>query len=362
MEFKDYARVITTQDLEKKYDLGGLSKDRQAIELQRETLTKVENELNDFVESTVESLGDLQDQVDGNITTWFYSGVPTLLNEPAINWETNEQKNAHLGDLYYDRETGYAYRFTYDEEYGWLKLTDSDLTEALALANSAKDTADSKRRVFVAEPTTPYDVGDIWLGDETSELKRCSVSRESGAFVEADWIIATKYTDDTVALNTQAVLDDFKLEVETNYTTNALLATTSESIVAQVEGVLSTKSDQDEVDVLKTDVANLQLTSEELSVNISSINTSGVNKVITETGFTFDKEGLSISKTGEEMNSLIDNNGLYVKRNDEEVLTVNNTGVEAENVTVRNFLVIGNNFRAEDYDGGIGFFYIGGGS
>ena len=76
-----------------------------------------------------------------------------------------------------------------------MKLTDSDISEALALANTAKDTADSKRRVFIVQPTPPYDSGDFWLKDK--ELYICQVSKETGLFEENDFIIATKYTDDT---------------------------------------------------------------------------------------------------------------------------------------------------------------------
>lgn len=361
MELKDYARVVTPQDLEIKYNLGKLADDRKAIELQRESLNKVENELTTFVGTTTEDLENLQNQVDGNITTWFLSGVPTLSNAPAVDWVTDLNKNAHLGDLYYDQETGYAYRFTISESvYSWLKLTDSDISEALAIANDAKDTADSKRRVFVTTPTTPYEIGDIWVGDSTSELKRCAVARESGDYSASDWIIATKYTDDTVALDTRAVLDEFQNEVVNNYTTNASLVTTSEGIIAQVSGSLSTKADNDEVQIMKTDVANLKLTTDALNITITDIDTNGVNKVVTETGFTFDENGLSISKVGEEMNALIDNTGLYVKRDEEVVLSANNSGVEAENIKVRKYLTVGTNFRLEDYKGGLGFFYVGG--
>ena len=59
------------------------------------------------------------------------------------------------------------------------------------------------------------------------------------------------------------------------------------------------------------------------------------------------------------MNSLLDNTGLTVKRNDDVVLLANNEGVEAENITLRKYLVIGANSRMEDYQGGTGNFYIG---
>src|SRR5690606_2580946 len=63
----------------------------------------------------------------------------------------------------------------------------------------AKDTADGKRRTFVVTPFTPYDAGDLWAQGSGGHLMRCIFGRQSGAYVAADWVLATKYTDDTVA-------------------------------------------------------------------------------------------------------------------------------------------------------------------
>lgn len=196
---RDINKLRTPEDLERKYNLNDILTLKENYELQKNGLNKVENELNGFVIATGKNLKELQDQVDGNITTWFYSGVPTDGNEPAKNWTTDNEKNNHLGDLYYDKDTGYAYRYSLDNDvYSWIKITDNDVTQALAIANSAKDTADSKRRVFVVEPTTPYDCGDLWIKDE--ELYRCQTTKSKDeTFEENDWIIATKYTDDTKA-------------------------------------------------------------------------------------------------------------------------------------------------------------------
>ncbi len=196
---QDRNGVRTAQDLERKYDFSSIDTLKRNYELQKTSLNKVENELNNFVEATTQNIEDLQNQVDGNITTWFSSGIPTLNNYPANEWTDNDTKNNHLGDLYYDKNTGYGYRFTLEENtYKWIEIKDTDVTQALALANAAQDTADSKRRVFVVQPTPPYDVGDLWLNNE--ELYRCQITKgESETYASRDWIKATKYTDDTVA-------------------------------------------------------------------------------------------------------------------------------------------------------------------
>ena len=85
-----------------------------------------------------------------------------------------------------------------------------------------------------------------------------------------------------------------------------------------------------------------------------------MTSVKTETGYTFDKNGLNISKTGSEMSSTLDNDGLSVKRDNTEVLTVRSAGVETENLKVRTYFTIGSHTRVEDYGNGTGFFHIGG--
>lgn len=128
----------------------------------------------------IEDISNLQNQIDGAITTWFNFGVPTILNYPAVNWVTNEEKNQHLGDIYYDKEDGKAYRFAFEDIvdvpdagviYSWITIVDSDLTLALATANEAKATADGKITTFyqVAQPVAEGN-GDIWI-NSTSKLQ-----------------------------------------------------------------------------------------------------------------------------------------------------------------------------------------------
>lgn len=110
---------------------------------------------------------DLQNQVDGAIETWFYEGEPTLNNLPAVDWTTNEIKKIHVGDLYYDQITGFAYRFTrYNDDvnpYAWNRIKDNDIVQALEAANNAQITADGKMKIFYNTKPTDYQVGDVWI-------------------------------------------------------------------------------------------------------------------------------------------------------------------------------------------------------
>lgn len=143
-------------------------------------------------------ISSLQKQIDGQIETFYYDYEPTLNNVPAKEWDTDEKKTAHEGDLFYWKSKGYAYRFQKDgSAWNWQLVQDTDITLAMQKAAEAKGTADSKRRVFTATPYPPYDVGDLWVGNDTSDLMRCQRSRQSGAYDSSDWIKAVKYTDDS---------------------------------------------------------------------------------------------------------------------------------------------------------------------
>lgn len=152
--------------------------------------------LNDFIENTYNvAMAEIAHQLDGVIETHFGSGVPTLTNAPAKDWKTTADREAHLGDLYYNNDTGIGYRFSKEgTTYKWVEVRDSGVTAALEAASKAQDTADGKRRVFTAQPYTPYDEGDLWASG--TFLKVCIKSRASGNYQAADWDLATNYTSD----------------------------------------------------------------------------------------------------------------------------------------------------------------------
>lgn len=163
-----------------------------------------DGKLADYTTSVTNDINSLQGQIDGSIMTWFYEVPPTNSVVPASEWNTTELKNNHLGDLYYDTITGYCYRYqVVNNIYDWQRLTDTDVTKALADASKAQDTADSKRRVFTTTPTTPYDAGDLWTQGSSGDFMRCNISRSIGSYIASDWSKASKYTDDTAIDNLQ---------------------------------------------------------------------------------------------------------------------------------------------------------------
>ena len=204
-----------------------------------------------------ETITDLKNQIDGAIETWFFDGIPTLKNAPAISWTTNNDKKTHLGDLYYDNKTGKAYRFAKDgSTYKWIIITDTELTKALkdssqalkdaanadkkagnaqTSANGAQATANSKRRIFGSQPVPPYDVNDMWVNATypndgstyKNEILKCSTAKaEGGKFDIADWKLASKYTDDTAAEEAKKATEKAQEEIKTTQSNLNTLGTT----------------------------------------------------------------------------------------------------------------------------------------
>ena len=145
---------------------------------------------------------DMQDQIDSKAEQYFYAYDPTLDNEPAKSWTTDEEKEKHVDDLFYNTETGKAYHFTKssDGKYKWELVQDKDITDALKAASKAQDTADGKRQVFTADaskdehPDPPYDEGDLWYTG--AEVLVCGKPKAKGeAYDAGDWGKKDNYTN-----------------------------------------------------------------------------------------------------------------------------------------------------------------------
>lgn len=184
---------------------------------QKKTKYTDDSGLNSFIKFVYDpKIAELQSQIDGQIETWFYDHEPSLQNEPAVNWTTNEQRKEHEGDLFFWKSTGYSYRFLQDGAvWKWQIVQDTDISKALAAAEKAQDTADHKRRVFVVTPQPPYDIGDLWVQGDDGDIMRCCVARsESASFSASDWEKASKYTDDTRANEVQKELETVNKDLQ----------------------------------------------------------------------------------------------------------------------------------------------------
>ena len=216
-------------------------------------------ESKNFINNTLPGiLDEIKAQLDSQIEQHFYQIDPSPLSTapgsedgvPNSGWTDSTTKENHLGDLYYNTTSGKVWRyvkiqwrpkpgFAPGTFYVWQELQDSELAQAIAIANEALELGKEKNRIFTSTPVPPYDVGDLWVQGATGDIMRCKTARESGAFTSSDWEKASKYTDDSAlknfingdfanAIDTMTEQIDGKIETwfqtsdpASNWTTNA---------------------------------------------------------------------------------------------------------------------------------------------
>ena len=207
----------------------------------------------------------LKDQGDGQLSLWFYSGVPSIDTAPTVNWVTEDAKRVHIGDLYYDMKADDAYRWT--DTFIWETLSDKNLLKVLRAASLENDTANGSRRVFFATPSTPYSRGDIWASSSgDNKVLVCQTARPTTeSFSRTDWVVALKYTDDTKAneaLDAAGKIDGDLVSFKTEY--NSDLEITKQQIEARV----TTKKYNEDMSGLNT---RISLTESRISKNENAI-------------------------------------------------------------------------------------------
>lgn len=235
-------RTEVSQTYSTKKELETTTKAAQTAQSTADAAKKAaESNASDLANAVSKFDGDitnLKDQIDGAIQTWFYDGTPNALTEPEVNWTTDKDRQTHLGDLYYDNQTGFCYRYmNQNGVYSWARIQDTDVTKALSDAAKAQGTANAKKRIFVATPTPPYDVGDLWVQGSTGDILRCQTPKiDSQAYAEADWVKASKYTDDTAVTNLSNT-------VEKTYATKSTVNQLSDKIEQTVSSVEEVRTD-----------------------------------------------------------------------------------------------------------------------
>lgn len=246
-------------------------------------------------------------------------------------------------------------------------------------------TADSKNRVFYTTPNPPYKLGDLWVQGESGDILRCQTAKASGSYSQSDWVLASKYTDDTYAEGVQSNLSNLENTISADYYTKtetdaqinintnninsvvtevSTLKTTVNNNYTSLKGELENYATTENVEVISKSVQALQTSTNYYIGLTQDIQENGVSKVTTEKGFTFDNDGLTIDETNAKTKSNLDTDGLVVidktSSNNEILLQAGydeNTGetiVKSKNMTVEKYLSIGAYSRIEDYEDQMG--------
>lgn len=235
-------RTEVSQTYSTKKELETTTKAAQTAQTAADAAKKAaESNASDLANAVSKFDGDitnLKDQIDGAIQTWFYDGIPNALTEPEVHWTTEKDRQTHLGDLYYDNKTGFCYRYmNQNGVYSWGRIQDTEVTKALADAANAQTTANAKKRIFITTPKPPYDIGDLWVQGSNGDIMRCQTPKiDSQAYAEADWVKASKYTDDTAVKNLSNT-------VERTYATKSTVNQLSDRIEQTVSSVEEVRTD-----------------------------------------------------------------------------------------------------------------------
>lgn len=115
-----------------------------------------------------------------------------------------------------------------------------------------------------------------------------------------------------------------------------------------------------EVESTRQEISEVKQAVDNFTLNFQKISDDGVDKVTTKTGFTFNEEGLSITKTDSDISTQITEDGMTVSDSGEALLTANHNGVEAKDLHARTYLIVGGRSRFENYGSDrTGCFWIG---
>ena len=139
------------------------------------------------------------------------------------------------------------------------------------------------------------------------------------------------------------------------------LSIKTDSVTTSVERLETVTNEQGELIQEIEKKVTQTLTEDDVKIVIQQALNDGSASLTTSTGYTFDKDGLTISKTDSELSTQITDNGMTISKNGEAVLIANNVGVDAANLHATTYIIIGQNSRFQDYMGGTrtGLFWVG---
>jgi hypothetical protein len=151
------------------------------------------------------TLTSLQEQVDKEVSNWFYPGPPAPDKEPESEWVTNQDKYRHIGDTYTSVDESGEYMgksWRYTTEYKWQEIHDTLISKALAVAAKAQTTADGKSTTYYTQPSR-YSVGDSWVlsadttvgGKVYKKGTMLFANSSSDVYVGSHWADILKYID-----------------------------------------------------------------------------------------------------------------------------------------------------------------------
>lgn len=256
----------------KRIGTGSLSLDKLAEEVPtKEYLDKVQEEL--------------QGQIDGNIETFTKTEIPTLNNEPAINWKDNATKNKHIGDICYvvnpaSSADGYSYRFADTgtleaPNYEWVLIKDSDVTKALQdiININGEITGIKKFNVEISSWKTDTDSELSSLKTRTTSLETDMSNKvDTTTFNEVKQTVDENSSTITKMSETLSKKADSSTVTALSNTVNSIKQTTDSntSSISKLTTVVEKKANQDEVTSVSNKITTVEQNLNGLKVDVTN--------------------------------------------------------------------------------------------
>ena len=307
------------------------------IKAKAESLTDTVNKNKTSVDSTIDSLKSSTDDIDKNLTklkkdtanklqnlqniadaaieTWTMHGAPTIDNKPAIDWNTDQLKKQHQGDIYFDADTGRSYRW---DGNVWVEIKNTDITKALGEVDNIKKTYATKSDLSVTKDSIKGEINETLIKSKqytkdlvsTESLNRTSAIEASSNSIKQH--VAESYTQktefDDMANNVNVFMNGTQSNLEniTNKVDKAAdLATKASN--------KSTDTEQ-KLEQYKTTVSNTYATKGELAVTNETITAEVSKRNVLETTIKDLKTNVETNySTTADMNSKIEASAQSIK-------------------------------------------------
>lgn len=191
------------------------------------------------------SVSSLEQQLERKSGNWYGNYEPTSENNPASAWTTDELRQEHERDLFFNTTTGYAYQYQKNDsnEYGWVRVKDKDIEAAQSTAESAKNTADTAKstaetaisRITVAENSITSEVSRAKGAESTLSSRITQTETEIESKVSAGEIASSiNQTAQSVKINASKI--DFNGIVTANSYFKILTDGSMECISGKIGG------------------------------------------------------------------------------------------------------------------------------
>ena len=312
--------------------------------------------LGGYLDEAIEAVGNM------TINQFDCSWRGDIRMEPGDKINLINKENETVTSYLFDDILTYSGILSQESAWSYNEDTTESATNSSSLGEVLKNTAATVDKVnqeitLVVEQTQQMSSQVTQVTEEMGQLET-----QVGDLAETTGGFEGQIND------MQTAVDGMQTEVDNAVQTVTTVQTQMSQLQLNVDGISAEVYDNqtniDDMGIVISEInqkvdAGISATDVEIMIQESLYD--GVQEVTTETGYTFDKDGLTISKSDSDLSTQITENGLTINRNDDTVLTVNDVGVEARNLHATTYLIIGLNSRFEDYNDKtrIGCFWIG---